>query len=81
MKITLLDWNGEKHYVEIPDDTTEINGEIISGDMVMYEPKYYDTGKKNRFIDFYDGSFTIKKENFHKLDELSDSYEIFGISK
>ena len=78
MKITLLDWSGRKHYVEIPDDTTEIYGDIISGDMVMHEPKYYDTGKGTRTMNFHDGSFTIKKEDFHKLDKISDSYEIFG---
>lgn len=81
MKITLLDWSCKKHYVEIPDDTTEIHGEIISGDMVMHEPKYYDTGRETRTMNFHDGSFTIERKDFHRLDELLDSYEVFNISK
>lgn len=79
MKITLLDYGGRKHHVEIPDDTTTITGEVISGDMVMTSPIYYDTGKDTRVIDCDDGSFTIERENFHKLDEISDPYEIFEI--
>lgn len=79
MKITLLDWSGEKHYVEIPDDTTEISGEIISGDMVMYDPVFYDTGRGTRTMKFFDGSFTLTKDQFHELDEMSSSYDVFSL--
>lgn len=44
MTITLLDYAGGKHNVEIPDDTTTIIGKVISGDMIMTYPVYYDTG-------------------------------------
>ena len=79
MKITLLDWNGAKHYVEIPDDTEAIAGKVVSGDMIMTSPIYYDTGEYTRTMNFNDGGFTIERENFHKLDKMSDSYEIFEL--
>lgn len=79
MKITLLDYNGAKHYVEIPDDTTTITGKVVSGDMIMTSPIYYDTGEYTRTMDFDDGGFTIEREDFHKLDKISDPYEIFEI--
>lgn len=79
MKITLLDWSGKKHYVEIPDDTETITGRVISGDMIMTSPVYYDTGEDSRIMDFNDGSFSVDRKAFHKLDEMSDPYEIFGL--
>ena len=79
MKITLLDYAGGKHYVEIPDDTEVITGKVVSGDMIMTSPIYYDTGKDTRVIDSYDDSFTIERENFHKLDKMLDPYEIFEL--
>ena len=33
MKITLLDYSGAKHYVEIPDYTETITGRVVSGEM------------------------------------------------
>ena len=45
----------------------------------MTSPIYYDTGKDTRTMNFDDGSFTIERENFHKLDEISDPYEIFEL--
>lgn len=79
MKIKLLAWDGTKHSVEIPDDTTTITGKIISGDMVMTSPIYYDTGEDSRIMNFNDGGFCIKREDFHKLDEMLDPYEIFNL--
>lgn len=79
MKITLLDYAGGKHYVEIPDYTETITGRVVSGDMIMTSPVYYDTGGDIRMMNFNDGSFTIEREDFHKLDEMSDPYEIFEI--
>lgn len=79
MKITLLDYSGAKHYVEIPDDTIVITGKVVSGDMIMTYPIYYDTDEYTRTMDFNDGSFTIERENFHKLDKMSDPYEIFEL--
>lgn len=79
MKITLLDYSGAKHYVEIPDYTETITGRVVSGDMIMTSPIYYDTGEYTRTRNFNDGSFTIDREDFHKLDKMLDSYEIFEL--
>lgn len=79
MKITLLDYSGAKHYVEIPDDTMVITGKVVSGDMIMTSPTYYDTGEHTRRMNFHDGGFTIERKNFHKLDKMSDPYEIFEL--
>jgi hypothetical protein len=79
MTITLLDYAGGKHYVEIPDYTETITGKVVSGDMIMTSPIYYDTGEYTRTMNFNDGSFTIDRENFHRLDEMSDPYEIFEL--
>jgi hypothetical protein len=79
MKITLLDYAGGKHYVEIPDDTMVITGRVISGDMIMTSPVYYDTGEDSRMMNFNDGSFTIERKDFHKLDKMLDPYEIFEL--
>lgn len=79
MKITLLDWSGAKHYVEIPDDTETITGRVVSGDMIMTSPIYHDTGEHTRTMNFHDGGFTIERENFHRLNEISDSYDVFEL--
>ena len=38
MKIKLLDYAGHAKWVEIPDDTEEIRGCILSGDMILKHP-------------------------------------------
>lgn len=79
MKIKLLNYNGVSHEVNIPDDTEFIAGQIISGDMVMEYPVYYDTGAKDRIMDFNDGSFRVARKDFDKLEKLTDPYEIFEL--
>lgn len=76
MKIRLLNYEGKKHYVEIPDDTEQIVVSVVSGDMILESPKYYDTGNF-RAMDFYDGSVTIKKDKFNEFNNVENSYEIF----
>lgn len=78
-KITLLDWEGKRFVVDIPDDTEVIRGEIISGDMVMHEPMHFDTGMQSRKIDFYDGDFEIFRKDFDKLECMNSSYGVFDI--
>ena len=80
MEITLLDYKGTKHKVEIPDDTVQIEGEIISGDMVIDYPVYFDTGAKTRTMDFDDGIFVVSAKNFSKLETLRNSYEVFDLN-
>lgn len=77
MKIRLLDWQSEEHYVEIPDNTKAIVGEIISGDMVITYPIFYDTGKDTRIRNYYDGTFTIDEKDFDKLELIERSYQVF----
>jgi hypothetical protein len=79
MKITLLAWNGVSHEVNIPDDTEYITGQVISGDMVLEYPVHYDTGARNRIMDFNDGSFRVARKDFDKLEKLTDPYEIFEL--
>ena len=79
MKIRLLDYSGKEQFVEIPDNTQEIVIDILSGDMVMTYPIFFDTSR-NRVMDFYCGSFTISKKDFHYLDEIKESYDLFEIS-
>ena len=81
MIIQLLDYLGKKHPVEIPDDTQELHIQIISGDMVLLEPIYFDTGKCSRSYDFNDGEYFIKKENFDKMNNLSESYDLIKLEE
>ena len=79
MKIKLLNYDGVSHEVKIPDDTEYIVGQVISGDMVLEYPVYYDTGAKDRIIDYNDGSFRVARKDFDKLKKLTDPYEIFEL--
>ena len=79
MIIQLLNYNGVSHEVNIPDDTEFIAGQIISGDMVMEYPVYYDTDATDRIMDFHDGSFRVARKDFDKLEKLTDPYEIFEL--
>lgn len=75
MKIRLLDFANNESFIEIPDETTEITIEIISGDMVMTSPVHFDSSNC-REMDFYDGELTLKKKDFHILDEISSSDDL-----
>ena len=74
MKIKLLNYAGVSHEVKIPDDTEYIAGQVISGDMVLEYPVHYDTGAKDRIMNFNDGSFRVVRKDFDKLEKLTDSY-------
>lgn len=78
MKITLRNYNNQKVPVEIPDDTEYISGMIISGDMVMEYPFYFDADVKgNRTMSFPDGSFKIERKDFSKLD--AEDFDIYDL--
>lgn len=81
MTIRLLDYNAKEHFVSIPDDTEELIIDIVSGDMILVSPVYYDTGKETRVMNFYDGSVVLYKEDFSKLNEIKDSVELFLIDE
>lgn len=76
MKIRLLDYKYDEHFVEIPNDTEEIVIEIISGDMVMKSPIHFDTSD-HRILNFHDGTVTLSKDKFHILDEITSTYDLF----
>lgn len=80
MKIKLLNYAGISHEVKIPEDTEYITGQVISGDMVLEYPVHYDTGAKDRIMNFNDGSFRVARKDFDKLEKLRDPYEIFDLN-
>lgn len=78
MRIKLLDWGGSAKWVDVPDDTQEVSGVILSGDMVMEEPIYADRSDC-RFHDFYDGFWSVKREDFDKLNAIEESYDVLNL--
>lgn len=79
MVIQLLDYSGKKYSVKIPDNTQELHIQIISGDMVLLSPIYYDTGQNSRTINFYDGDHFVEKKDFDKLSSLDSAYSLFDL--
>lgn len=79
MVIQLLDYTGKKHLVAIPDDTKELHIQIISGDMVLLDPVYYDTGKDSRIMHFYDGEYIIERKDFDKLFSIDSARSLFDL--
>lgn len=79
MIIQLLDYLGKKHPVETPDDTKELYIQIISGDMVLIDPMYYDTGKDSRNINFFDGEYIIERKYFDKLSSIDSAHSLFDL--
>ena len=78
MKIRLLDWEWNATWVDIPDDTQEVSGVILSGDMVM-ERSIHADASDNRFVDFYDGAWVVKRQDFDKLNAIAKSYGVFDL--
>ena len=76
MKLRLLDYSRTEHFCEVPDNTEQVTINIVSGDMVMVSPVHFDTSNA-RIIGFYDGTVTLSKEEFYKLDKVEDSYDLF----
>lgn len=75
IKLRLLDYAGNEYFCEVSDDTEQVIIDIVSGDMILTSPVYFDTGT-NRIINFYDCTRTLKKEEFHILNEITNSYEL-----
>lgn len=76
MKLRLLDYARGEYFCEVPDNTEQVIINIICGDMVMVSPVYFDTSR-TRLVDYYDGTVTLSKEEFYKLDKIEDSYDLF----
>lgn len=79
MEIQLLDYLGDPTMVDI-GESDHVVIDVLSGDMVMTYPFYRDSSNC-RNSDFYDGSATIYKKDFDKLNELKKSYDIFNIAE
>lgn len=80
IKITLMDYSKSKVQVEIPSDTKEIDIDIISGDMVMTRPIYFDADVEHtRRFHYFDGSVTITVDKFAALADLKSPYHIFDL--
>ena len=72
MRIRLLNYLNEEHFVEVPDDTNEIEIKVISGDMVMTSPVRYDTSN-DRIMNYNDGTFCLDKDKFGLLDTVEST--------
>lgn len=78
--ITLMDYSKSKVQVEIPSDAKKIDIDIISGDMVMTSPIYFDADvEHNRNFNRFDGNATITADKFAALAELKNVYDIFEL--
>lgn len=75
MKLRLLDYAGKEYFCKVPDNTEQVTINIVSGDMVMVDPVHFDTSN-TRIIGFYDGTVTLYKEKFYKLNEVENSYDL-----
>lgn len=74
MKIRLLNYLKEEHFVDIPEDTEKIEIHVISGDMVMTSPVYYDTSN-DRIMNYNDGWFSLRKQDFSLLDTVDSTHD------
>lgn len=79
MKIQLLDYLGNKHYIKLPKNTDKVVINIISGDSVMVYPFIYDTDTESaRTIDFHDGTVIIERKDFAKLNKIKKSIQLLS---
>lgn len=82
MDITLLDYTGKQHIVSIPDNTEEIQIKVVSGDMIMLSPIFFDTDiKHTRRQNFNDGEYIINKDKFQALSSLTSSYDLYDLTE
>ena len=80
MVIQLLDYRGNKYPIDIPDDTQDLFIQIVSGDMILLEPIYFDTGKGSRGYNFNDGQYIVKRKDFDKLSSFTSSYDLASLN-
>jgi len=50
-------WDGKTYKVDLPEETTEIAGVIVSGDEILVWPTYCDPWGDERVEDFYEGGW------------------------
>ena len=82
MKVRLLDYADREYWVDIPENTDYIEGKIISGDMVLAKPIFFDTGDTEqctRTKNFFDGEFVIPIKELERFNSLKNSYDVFDL--
>lgn len=75
-KIKLLDTFGRESWVDLPDDTKEVAGVVVSGDMVLVYPFFFDAGRGVRLHDYLDASWIFPVE---KLDEVNTQKTVHDV--
>ena len=75
-KLQVLQKKDLKNIVKIPDNTEKISIIIANGDMIMTYLVICDSCSVLRTSSFLDGVYIITKENFDKLNNLTNSYDI-----
>ena len=63
----LKECSGKIHKVEIPDETQVIVGIVVSGDMIMIYPAYFDSDTHYRFDDYLEDSWSIERKDFDSI--------------
>lgn len=82
MKVRLLDYKDREYWVDIPENTEYLEGEIISGDMVLAKPVFFDTGDTEqckRTMNFFDGRFIVPISDLKKFNSIEKSYDVFDL--
>lgn len=83
MKVRLLDYKDREYWIDVPENTEYLEGEIISGDMVLAKPVFFDTGDTEqckRTMNFFDGRFKVSIKELEKFNSVKDSYELLEIN-
>lgn len=86
MNIKIINYEGKKAEIEVPEDAAEMLVSVVSGDELVSfwdknnkELTSYDSAeltKDRRMADFYDGGYTIPREKFEKWNAFEgDSYD------
>lgn len=82
MKVRLLDYADREYWVDIPENTEYLEGKIISGDMVLAKPIFFDTGDTEqctRLKNYFDGRFKISIKDLEKFNSIEKSYDVFDL--
>lgn len=81
MVALLKEYSGDVHKVKIPDETQVIAGIVVSGDMVMIYPVYYDSDTHCRFDDYLEESWSIERKDFDSIKNKSGELDLFKLIK
>ena len=75
MKIKVFDYKKDYKLVDIPDDWEFIHVTVLSGDEVIsVDNSFASDGSVDRMMDFFDGEYTVTREDFDKWDARTSAY-------